>query len=726
MKMVQKLISVMCYFKIYFLLAILIISCNGDKLNDLQEANNSWPKFSGGNKSLQYSPLNQIDTTNVMNLVKAWEYSTGDFKNEKPKGQIQCNPIIIDGILYGTSPKLKLFALDAETSKELWVFDPNKKLHLGRNVNRGICYWEGEFSKRIFYSIGEYLYCINAETGKPIMDFGNKGKISLKRGLEKRNKDLFVVSTSPGIVFDDKIIMGTRVSENANAASGAIQAFNVKTGLIEWVFNTIPRPGEFMFDSWPKGAYKSIGGANSWAGISLDLKRKMIFVPTGSAAYDFYGGNREGDNLFANCIIAINAETGKRIWHYQITHHDLWDRDVPAQPTLITLEKDGKHIDAVTIATKTGHVFVLDRDTGIPIFPVEEREVPKSDIPGEKTSKTQPFPIVPPPFTRQIFDESEITDISSESYNYVKNELKKYRTGSQYLPPSFQGSILFPEFNGGAAWGGTAYDTDNQLLIVNSKEKPGILTLKKNIVKKYDDGDKIDLGSEEFKRNCSMCHGIDKKGNPGNGIPTLINIKDRLEIKEIESIVKNGQGGRMPGFGHLKEATRKAIVNYLLGLKNVEVDPHMLGSESNSSLPYSHTGYNRFYDQEGYPAIKPPWGTLTAINLKEGIIQWQVPLGEYEELTKRGIPKTGRDNLGGPVVTAGGLIFIAATSDEFIRAFNIKTGDEVWKYKLPAGGYATPSVYMVDGKEFVVIACGGGKFKTKSNDKYVAFCLPKK
>ncbi len=718
------MIQIKIYFKLSLsLLFIIFLSSCDNENNDLNEANKNWPSYMGGKKTQHYSPLNQINVSNVKNLKLAWEYSTNDFKKDKkPRGQIQCNPLIINGIMYGTSPKLKLFAINAKTAEELWVFNPNKKLHLGLNVNRGISYWKGKYSERILYTVGSNIYCLDAKTGKLIQDFGYQGKVSLKDGIGEKKSNLFVVSTSPGIIYRDKIIMGTRVSENANAAKGHIQAINVVTGMLEWVFHTIPEPGEYGYDEWPKNAYKKVGGANSWAGMSLDVERGIVYAPTGSASFDFYGGNRKGSNLFANCVLALNANTGERVWHYQITHHDLWDRDVPAPPTLVTVTHKNKATDAVAVATKTGHIFLLDRDTGTPLFPVEERPVPKSDIPGEETSPTQPFPLYPPPFTRQKFTVNEITNISKEAHDYVQKELEKYRTGGQYIPPSLQGTIVFPEFNGGASYGGAAYYKSKELLIINAKEKPAILTLKENKLDVLSDENK-DIGESLYNTNCSMCHGENKKGNPSADIPSLIQLAKKLKKENVLQIVKNGQGGRMPGFGHLSNKSRKAIVNYLFGIDNKEVDPHEIGAESNNVLPYSHTGYNRFLDQEGYPAIKPPWGTLTAINLKKGSIEWQVPLGEYEELTAKGIPKTGRENLGGPVVTAGGLIFIAATSDEYFRAFDIKNGNEVWKYKLPAAGYAVPSVYEVDGVEYVVIACGGGKFRTKSSDKYLAFSL---
>ncbi|NNE76360.1 MAG: PQQ-binding-like beta-propeller repeat protein, partial [Pricia sp.] len=379
------------------ILSIVLGSCTNSP-SPQSEARTDWPVYLGGNSGLQYSPLEQINKENVKRLKVAWEFATGDADRDD-KTQIQCNAIIIDGILYGSSPKLKIFALNAKNGEKLWMFDPNAQVNFGMNVNRGVAYWKEGEAERIFFTAGPELFCLDAKTGRLVNDFGQDGKVSLKEGLGKQAQDLYVVSTSPGVIFNDKIILGTRVSENADAAPGTVQAFNVKTGALEWTFHTIPLPGEPGYETWPEGAFKEIGGANAWAGMSLDEERGTIYIPTGSASFDFWGGNRHGNNLYANCILALNAETGELIWHFQTVHHDIWDRDVPSPPALVTVKHEGRSIDAVAQHTKSGFVFLLDRETGKSLFPIEERAVPPSDLKGELASTTQPFPLKPPPFT---------------------------------------------------------------------------------------------------------------------------------------------------------------------------------------------------------------------------------------------------------------------------------------------------------------------------------------
>ena len=690
----------------------------------------TWETYQGDSGRNQYSSLKQINKSNVGELEVAWEYKTYD--NLRSNSQIQCNPIIIDNVLYGTSPSIKLFALNAATGELLWEFDP--ELEFSPHVNRGVTYWESGNDKRIFFTAGSLLFGINAKTGKPVVSFGTNGVTSLKSGLGAWAADLYVISSTPGLVYKDYLIIGSSVSESADAAPGYIRAFNARDGSVEWVFHTIPKPGEFGYDTWPEDAYKNVGGANSWSGMSLDEERGVIYAPTGSASFDFWGGNRKGANLFANSVIAIEAETGKRVWHYQTVHHDLWDRDLPAPPNLVTVNHNGSIIDAVSQITKSGHVFLFDRDTGEPLFPIEERPVGKSDLIDEETWPTQPFPLKPPPFARQHFTEELITDISTEAHEYVKGIWSTTRSGKQFIPPSTQGTMYFPGFDGGAEWGGASFDPTTNILYVNSNEMPWIqhmVELDLSMNEESRPKTIKDVGEKIYKSNCSLCHGQDRKGNTSGTYPSLVNVKDRISRDELITILKNGKGF-MPSFSQLSNDKNDALIAFLFDEKvnkdkkklfDSYVDSLMKEMQDNS-FPYTHTGYNRFFDQEGYPAVKPPWGTLNAIDLNKGEILWQVPLGEFEELTKRGIPKTGTENYGGPVVTASGLIFIAATMDEYIRAFDKDTGEEIWKHKLPAGGYATPSVYEVNGKQYVAIACGGGKMGTKPGDYYLAFALP--
>jgi quinoprotein glucose dehydrogenase len=712
--------------------SLVIWSCIGIfGCSSKQDPYTIWETYQGDPGSNQYSSLGQINKGNVDQLKVAWVYQTGDSLGQQ--SQIQCNPIIVDDILYATSPAIKLIALHAATGELLWEFDP--ALDFSPHVNRGVTYWESGNDKRILFTAGSLLFAIDAITGKPVVSFGTAGVTSLKAGLGPRAADLFVISTSPGVIYKDLYIIGTRVSENADAAPGYIRAFNARTGAVEWVFHTIPKPGEYGYETWPEDAYGKIGGANAWAGISLDVERGVVYAPTGSASFDFWGGNRTGSNLFANCIIAIDAETGQRLWHYQTVHHDLWDRDLPAPPNLVTVTHNGIKIDAVAQVTKSGYVFLLDRDTGKPLFPVEERPVKKSDLKGEKAWPTQPFPLKPPPFARQHFSEDEITDISPEAHEYVKTIWTRTKTGEQFIPPSTQGTMYFPGFDGGAEWGGASYDSNAGILYVNANEMPWIqhmVELELDMEDQSEPKTIKDAGEKVYKTNCAICHGQTRQGNTAGTYPPLLKLEKGLPREITMNIIEKGKGF-MPSFNQFSKEKKNALLAFLYD-ETVQIDQ---GNNVNQNwldalskelrefaIPYSHTGYNRFFDQEGYPAVKPPWGTLNAIDLNKGEILWQVPLGEFEELTKRGIPKTGTENYGGPVATAGGLIFIAASKDEYIRAFDKETGMELWKHKLPAGGYATPSVFEVNDQQYVVIACGGGKMGTKPGDYYIAFSLP--
>ncbi len=705
---------------LFNLVIIFITGCSAPREKALTGAGRDWPVYMADHFNSHYSNLVEITRDNVDQLELAWQYNTGDDISDNHT-QIQCNPIIIDGILYGTSPNLKVFALNAETGKRVWEFDSEPDDKYAKNVNRGVSYWHNGQDKRILFTSGSELFAVNAETGEPVVKFGKSGKVSLTEGLGERARDLYVVATSPGIVYRDLIIIGSRVSEEAGAAPGHIRAFNIQTGDLVWTFKTIPGPGEFGYDTWPPDTWETAGGANSWAGMSLDDSRGIVYVPTGSASFDFWGGNRKGSNLFANCILALNAQTGERIWHFQTVHHDIWDRDLPAPPNLLTVTRNGESIDAVAQITKSGFVFVLNRETGEPLFPVKERPVPGSDLRDEETWPSQPFPEAPPPFVPQIFTENEITNISPESHNYVADILATVRTGELFMPPSTQGTIIFPGFDGGGEWGGAAVDPENAVLYVNGNIMPWILQmLEINSDKTADNGE----GEAVYKVNCAVCHGIERQGDPTGTYPELRKVSEKYSGKEVLTLINRGKGF-MPSFKHIPEKKKAELVAYLFEQDTKPVARSGGMDTILSSVPYTHTGYNRFLDQHGYPAVKPPWGTISAIDLNKGIILWQVPLGEYPGLTAMGIPRTGTENYGGPVVTAGGLIFIGASKDEYFRAFDKDNGKELWKYKLPAGAYATPSVFEAGGRQYIVVACGGGKMGTKSGDQYVAFALPR-
>jgi len=681
-------------------------------------AEREWRTHGGNPGHTQHSPLAQIDHTNVQRLRVAWTYHAGDARADG-RSQIQCNPIVVDGVLYATSPGLKAFALDAASGRELWRFDPfaagAEANALG--VNRGVAFWRDGDERRILFSAGQYLFALDATSGRPVPGFGNGGRVDLKQGLGRDASGLLVLSTTPGAIYRDLLILGTRVHEGPGpAAPGDVRAYDVRTGRIRWTFRTIPQPGEYGYDTWPREAWKTVGGANAWSGISVDAARGLVFLPTGSPAWDFWGGDRHGAGLFGNCLLALRADTGERVWHFQVVHHDLWDRDLPQAPVLLDVKRSGRTIDAVAQATKSGHVFVFDRATGEPLFPVEERPFPASDLEGEQAWPTQPIPAKPPAFARQALTEDGVSDLSPASHAAVVERLRRVRSGGQFVPPSTQGTVIYPGFDGGAEWGGSAFDPETRLLYVNANEMAWILEM----LPLPKPGEGGTLGERVYRQNCTVCHGADRRGDPQHQFPPLTALTGRLGHREVATIVGKGRGN-MPSFGFLTHAEVEAVASHLLGEKE---EDHAAGEAAQSGRPYTHLGYNRFLDPEGYPAVKPPWGTLNAIDLDAGEIRWSVPLGELPELTRRGIPATGTENYGGPVVTAGGLVFIGATKDERFRAFDKRTGRLLWETSLPAGGYATPSVYEVNGKQYVVIAAGGGKMGTRSGDAYIAFALP--
>lgn len=719
------------------LLAGLIIlwGCRGTENADWltnEASRKEWRVYLGDQASSHYSRLDQINKENVQQLQMAWTYHTGDLPADG-RGEIQCNPIIVNGVLYGSSPMTKIFALNAGTGEEIWKFDPFAENILQARMqgrHRGVTYWHDETGsdKRILFTAGAHLFAVDAMTGKPIPSFGNGGKVRLNAELGRElgdggGWDLFVSATTPGLSYKDLLILGTRVSEGPISAPGHIRAYDVRTGKVRWIFHTVPHPGEFGYDTWPPDAWKEAGGANCWAGMSVDQKRGLVFIPTGSAAYDFYGGNRRGQNLFANSLLALKAETGERVWHYQIVHHDIWDRDLPAPPNLVTIKRDGKKIDAVAQVTKSGFVFVFHRETGEPLFPIEEKAYPASDLSGEETWPTQPLPLKPPPFARQIFREEDVTDISPQSHEAALARWRQVRSAGQFIPPSKEGTMIFPGFDGGAEWGGAGFDPNTGILYVNANEMPWILTMIDIEVAQSEDP--YDQGQVVYALNCASCHGGQREGDQQKIYPALTNLKSRKSKEDVLQATVNGKGA-MPSFGYLSEKEKKDLLAFLFEEKNVKAANRRGEQQIQQEapvVPFVSTGYHRFLDHEGYPAVKPPWGTLTAIDLNKGEIVWQVPLGEFEALTKRGIPQTGTENYGGPVVTAAGLIFIGATKDEKFRAFDKETGKVLWETQLPAGGYATPSTYEYNGKQYVVIACGGGKMGTKSGDAYVAFAL---
>jgi quinoprotein glucose dehydrogenase len=671
----------------------LLVLLLASSLVQAESVASDWRYYSKDTGGTRFAALDQINRANVKDLRVAWVYHTGQNSDEW-KTTIECNPLVIEGVMYLTSPLLDVIALDATNGKEIWRYNPFPQerrssgtwtaalvlalslmfviaaVRLSRRrtrfrtiefqfpifilliggtwfsrislhvfpspleeerrlgANRGLTYWESGLDKRIFVAGGHKLIALNATTGKSIGAFGEGGVVDLTRGLGRDVGSMMYTVTSPGAIYRDLIILGSKVGEGPTpAAPGHVRAFDVRTGRQRWIFHTIPQPGEFGYETWPSDAWKRIGGANAWGGLTVDGRRGLVFAATGSPTFDFYGGDRPGTNLFGDSLLALNAETGKLVWYYQVVHHDLWDYDLPAPPNLVTLHRDGKDIDVAVQLGKNGMIYVLDRDTGKPVFPVEERAAAPSDMPGEQPWQTQPFPSWPPPLARQQISEADLTDLSPEAHAYALEKFRRMKSASIYMPPSKQGTIVSPGFHGGSNWSGASFDPVRGRLVANSNDVPYVLT--------------------------------------------------------------------------------------------------MHDAKPWARYRFSWYGFPRFVDQEGYPAIKPPWGKLTAIDLNKQKVAWQVPLGEYKELTARGIPPTGTENAGGSVITSGGLVFIGATKDEKFRAFDIDSGRVLWEAQLNAGAYATPSIYSVKGKQFVVVAAGGGGMvETRSGDEYVAFALP--
>jgi quinoprotein glucose dehydrogenase len=671
-------------------------------------------RYAGGDQGVsRYSPLDQINKGNVKRLKIAWIFHSND---NTQYSTIECNPIIIKGVLYGTTPLMSVVALNAVTGEKIWRFNPYKPGASGGGVNRGIAYWNnGPEGSRILFSAGNKLYALNAVTGRPIQEFGLGGYVDMRYGLDRPVEKVSISAPAASVIYKNLVIMGSM-----GAAPGDVRAYNVITGKMEWTFHTIPHPGEYGAETWSGDAWKTLFGANVWGGMSIDETRGIVFFATGSPKDNFYGGIRVGDNLYANSVVALDANTGKRIWHFQELHHDIWDLDLPCPPNLVTVTIDGKKIDVVAQVGKRGYTYVFERETGKPLFPIEERSVQAtSELVGEVPSPTQPYPVKPAPFCRQVVTENDLTDLTPEAHEEALTRFRESKTGS-FVPMSLQSTIYFG-IHGGAEWTGAAVDP-NGILYVNSNEIPWIITMQKLDAQK--EGESAISGKQIFLSKCAVCHKDDRKGS-GN-YPPLLNIKNKYPEDKVKETIKKGRG-QMPSFSNLSKEQLDALVNFLFDKENEHSQsrPHFIETKvSNDNPPYYFKGFNKFLDQEGYPAVKPPWGTLNAIDLNKGELLWQVPLGEYDALTKKGIPVTGTENFGGTIVTAGGLLFIGGTRDEKFRAFDKQTGKILWETQLPAGGFATPSTYMVNGKQYVVIAAGGGgKLGTKSGDMYISFTL---
>ncbi|MBB5319207.1 c-type cytochrome [Tunturibacter empetritectus] len=771
-----------------------------------------WPVYGGQSADDHYSALHQIDRTNVHKLKVAWTFDT------KEPGGLQTNPLIVGRVLFGFTPTQTVIALDAATGKNLWTFSTGTP---GLQPTRGLSYWTDGTQSILFAGLLTNLYAIDPATGKLISTFGDGGKIDLRKDLnEKDVTQSFAALTTPGIVYKDMIIVGFRAPETEPALHGDIRAYDVHTGKLRWIFHTIPLPGEPGYETWPKDAWKVTGSANNWTGMALDEKRGIVYVPTGSAVNDFYGFDRIGDDLYANTLLALDANTGQRLWHFQGVHHDIWDRDFPSPPSLVTVRSHGKQIDAVAQTTKQGYLFLFDRTNGKPLFPIEERVFPASTAPGEKASPTQPIPSIPAPYARQLLTADMLTTRTPEAHAWATEQFKSFISNGLFVPFTVdKQTVVFPGFDGGAEWGGSAVDIKTGVIYINAND----IVWTGGLTENKPGGS---LGANVYQSQCSICHGGDRKGSPP-AFPSLIDERKHLSDAQITEIIHNGKG-RMPSFPNVEAARLTAVLEYLktgdtggsattsapksanrneiagakiydkncaichgddllgapsnypglLGVRLRLTDQQILANihdgkgrmpafhkltaadtaallrflgdsapivesavtsnnfskkEVESALAppgglakYRFTGYRKFLDPDGYPAVQPPWGTLNAIDLNTGRYLWKIPLGNYPELAAKGLKDTGTENYGGPIVTASGIVFIAATNfDHTLRAFDSRTGTLLWQGDLPYAGNATPATYMVDGRQYVVIATSNARNpKGPQGAAYVAFALP--
>ena len=644
-----------------------------------------WSVYLGDAGRQHYSPLTQINRDNVAELRQAWVYRSGE-----PKGTMYTSPLVVEGVFYGLSPQLVAFALNAATGEELWRAD----LDLPTTAQRGLMWWQKGSDKRIYFTAGRELLALNATDGKLVASFGDNGRIDLTPAEDRGG---YFAVTVPGVVFEDKIMLGFSTSEWADSFVGSIRAFSAIDGQLVWQFDTIPKPGDVGSETWAEGSLATAGGANVWSGMALDEERGLLFAPTGSATPDFIGVTRLGDNLFANSLVALDARTGKLKWHYQVVRHDLWDRDNPAPPTLVRLQRDGEVIDAVALTTKSGHLYVFDRETGESMYPIVEVDTLPSTMPGEVPAPKQPLSTVA--FSRQIF---ETTNRTPEARAFVQEQIKDYDL-RPWAPPKVGTVIIYPWYDGGAEWGGSAFDPANNRLILNANDAAGILTLTE-----------VPAGFSNYgayAQHCGSCHGLDLEGTDAG--PALHNLLERSTFAEVLEVVAEGRG-RMPGFAHLSDAERGGLLRFVLAAEPVKDEP-------TAEITYAHGGYVYLRDNEGLPANTPPWGTLNSIDLASGEIEWKIPFGDFLSHPDLGL---GAISYGGPVVTASGLIFIAATPDKKFRAYDSRDGAVLWETELSAAGFSTPAVYSVDGKQFVAIAAGGGRQGPPSGADYYAFSLP--
>lgn len=697
----------------------------------------TWSVYKADAASSGYSVLDQINTGNINQLELAWTHKFTDAPQGSRGGSSESNPIIIDDVMYTMSARHRVYALNATTGEQIWAFDPFNGA-AGGGVGRGVTYWEDGDDKRILFTGADYLYALNAQTGIPIPSFGSNGKVSMNIGMRGDPDKISVIPTSPGIVFKELLILGNEVSELYGAEPGHIRAYNIRTGKLEWTFHTVPQPGAIGYDTWPKEAWKYVGGANSWGGMSLDEKRGMVFFATGSPTYDYYGKDRIGMNLFGNSVVALDAGTGKYRWHFQTVHHDLWDYDLPAPPNLISVVHDGKKIDAVAQTSKLGYIYTFNRDTGEPLFPIEERPVPASDIPGEQAWPTQPFPLKPAPYARQFISKDDISNYSKSSHDTLLKRFNAFRYEGPFTPPSIQGTFMMPGSRGGSSWGGGAIDPAKGIIYVKSNDSPEIATMKKVVQNETANMSVFNQGKALYNTYCVSCHMPDKNGDE-QGNPSLLAIETRLSKEDALNKIKRG-GGKMPAFASVIAGKEEAIISFLYDKETSAERPsreqsflkeirdnesaNKTAGQKPDDMYLNLTAYGQFTDSERTPGIKPPWGQLHAINLNTGEFEWSVVLGNQPEGQVPGGPETGASGSAGPMVTQGGLVFIGSTRDKKFRAFDQKTGKKLWETTLPGIANANPSTYWSNGKQYIAISVGGDADNPAG---YVmAFALPGK
>jgi quinoprotein glucose dehydrogenase len=699
-----------------------------------------WRDYAGDADGAQYSSLDQVNRSNVGQLRVAWSYATGD------GNKYLFNPIVIDRTMYVLAHNNSLVALDAVTGRELWVHHVDAVTHL--ITNRGINYWESRdhSDRRLLYAADNFLEEVDAATGKSIKDFGENGRVDLRAGLGRDPESLTLVqSMTPGRVFEDLLILGSATNEEYESGPGDIRAYDIRAGRLVWSFHTVPHPGEPGYETWPKDAWKTVGGANAWSGLSLDEKRGIVFVPTASPKYNFYGANRTGANLFGDCLLALNARTGKLIWYFQMVHHDIWDYDNGTAPMLLTVRHNGRMVDAVAQVGKEGFIWVFNRETGKPLWPIQERPVPRSNMPGEMTWPTQPFPLKPPPFARQSFTASDLSPfLEPDEREQLLKTLAAARNEGLFTPPGVIDTIEMPGNNGGANFQGAAVDPSHGMLFVVSKDLPSLLKLQLSGPDASGDLPREAQGRAVYEAQCGLCHGRDLAGQPP-AVPSLVEISARLDAQQIRDVVTHGRGP-MPAFSRLTNQALDSLLAFLSSPTKAPQTPSPptdnQATAMSSSIPPEQlryrSGFGFMFGRNGLPVIAPPWTTLTAYDLNEGAIKWKVPLGEVPELAAKGFKDTGSQfPKVGPVVTAGGLIF-TGTRDRTVRALDSATGKVLWEAEVGAALEGMPAVYEVDGREYVVF-CAAAQATTYTHDvpgrpavqgpipgAYIAFALPAK